>query len=278
VKKTIKNRKFLLCVNGKGEIMNGLHIVKIGGSIITDKTKPLTFKKAVVKRLAREIKKSNEEIILVHGAGSFGHIFADRYKLHEGYKNDEQIEGVVNMLILNTLIDAGINAVSISPSAIVKCRDKKIVEMETKLFKDYLGMGIMPVTFGDVVLDKKLKFCICSGDQLMLHLAKKFKPEKVIFCTDVDGIFTFDPSVDKNARLLENADTNILKSMLKMGKSKSEKIDITGEMFGKINTIMEISKIGVGSIVLNGNKKNRLKGALTGQAVKCTRIGGIKGE
>jgi isopentenyl phosphate kinase len=60
--------------------MSGLHIVKIGGSIITDKTKPLTFKKAVVKRLAREIKESNEEIILVHGAGSFGHIFADRYK------------------------------------------------------------------------------------------------------------------------------------------------------------------------------------------------------
>ncbi len=267
--------------------MNRMRIVKIGGSIITDKTKPLTFKKAVVKRLAREIKESNEKIILVHGAGSFGHILADRYKLHEGYKNDEQIKGVakvqrdvktLNMLILNALIDAGIDAVSISPSAIVKCRDKKIVEMETKIFEDYLNMGIIPVTFGDVVLDKKLKFCICSGDQLMLHLAKKFKPKKVIFCTDVDGIFTFDPSIDKNARLLERVDIKFLKSILKMGKTKSKKRDITGEMFGKIDTIMEISKIGVDSIVLNGNKKNRLKGALTDRAIKCTRIGGIKGE
>ena len=112
----------------------------------------------------------------------------------------------------------------------------------------------------------------------MLHLAKKFKPEKVIFCTDVDGIFTLDPSIDKNARLLEQVNVNLLKSMLKMGKSKSKKIDITGEMFGKINTIMDISKIGVDSIVLNGNKKNRLKGALMDRDIKCTRIGGMKDE
>lgn len=262
-----------------------LHIVKIGGSVITDKTKPFTFKKEIMKRLAEEIKEADKKSILVHGAGSFGHIFADKYKLHEGYKNDNQIKGVakvqrdvknLNLMILNALIDAGINAVSIPPSVIVKCRNKKIVEMDTRIFKNYLDMEIMPVTFGDVVLDEKLKFCICSGDQLMLYLAKAFKPKKAIFCTDVDGIYTLDPSINKNARLLEQVDVNFLRNMLKIGKSKTKKTDVTGEMFGKIDTIIKISKIGVDTIVLNGNIKNRLKGALSGRTIKCTRIGGIK--
>ena len=53
-----------------------MYLIKLGGSIITDKSKKYTYKKEIVDRLSSELKKANKEYILVHGAGSFGHILA----------------------------------------------------------------------------------------------------------------------------------------------------------------------------------------------------------
>jgi isopentenyl phosphate kinase len=61
-----------------------MFILKLGGSIITDKTKECTFKQEIVNKLAKEIKKAKKEIIIVHGAGSYGHILAEKYQLNKG--------------------------------------------------------------------------------------------------------------------------------------------------------------------------------------------------
>ena len=70
-----------------------MFLIKFGGSVITDKTKECCFKPEVVRRLAAEMKHANKEVILVHGAGSFGHILAKRYKLNDGYKEKKQLHG-----------------------------------------------------------------------------------------------------------------------------------------------------------------------------------------
>ena len=57
------------------------------------------------------------------------------------------------------------------------------------------------MTFGDVVLDKNMKFGICSGDQLMEALAKELHPRGMVFCTDVDGVFTADPTIDPEGKI-----------------------------------------------------------------------------
>ena len=59
-----------------------MFIIKIGGSVITDKAKQNSFKKDVIDNLAKQISKSKKEIILVHGAGSYGHILAKKYNLN----------------------------------------------------------------------------------------------------------------------------------------------------------------------------------------------------
>jgi len=111
-----------------------MFILKLGGSVITDKSVENSFKKDIVERLALEIKKANKEVIIIHGAGSYGHILAKKYDLNNGYKNEEQKLGFakthtsvqqLNSLVLKSLQQNNIAAVSIPPHAIMKLDDHK---------------------------------------------------------------------------------------------------------------------------------------------------------
>ena len=220
-----------------------MHILKLGGSVITDKTKECTFKKQVMNNLAKEIKKANKQIILIHGAGSFGHIQAKKYKLNNGYNRKEQLRGFsithemvqrLNSMVLNSLQNNDIPAVSISPHSVVKLDNHKLAEINYTVFEEYIKKQFTPVTFGDVVLDKKLSFSICSGDLLATALSTHFKPERVIFVIDEDGIYTSNPKIDKNAEFIES--TTILQ-LEKLTTASDAHADVTGGMGGKIKTI-----------------------------------------
>jgi isopentenyl phosphate kinase len=255
-----------------------MFIVKFGGSVITDKTKKYTFEKEAATRLVSEILDSSKKTLVVHGAGSFGHILAKKHKLHEGYKSPDQIKAVsevqrdvrhLNLMVLNTFLEYGINAVSLAPSSFLTNKSGKIEKMDTALFKRYFEMGFTPITFGDVVLDDDLQFSICSGDSLMLELARAFKPKAVIFVTDVDGIYSSDPSSSDEARLLEVVNEDSLKH-IKRGESRVD--DVTGSIFGKLDVMFQIAALGLKTIIINGTVEERLKGALKGEDILCTRI------
>jgi isopentenyl phosphate kinase len=59
--------------------LSELVLLKLGGSVITDKTRPFTARLDVIERLAAEIKNALTDrgddlrLIIGHGAGSFGH-------------------------------------------------------------------------------------------------------------------------------------------------------------------------------------------------------------
>ena len=252
-------------------------IIKLGGSVITNKKKLCTFKRDITIRLVREIKKSNKQVIIVHGAGSFGHILAKEFNLKEGFKKKNQINAVakvqrdvknLNLKILNILIENGINAISIPASSTVFFNNKKIEMMNTKIFEVYLKLGFTPVIFGDVVLDSKIGFTICSGDDLMVELSKGLKPKKAIFVTDEDGIYSSNPKINKKAVLLKKIDS---KNYTKIN-FETNVDDVTGGMDGKIKTALEISNLGIECYIINGNIKNRLKNSLIGKKIICTKI------
>jgi len=257
-----------------------MFIIKLGGSVITDKSKKYFFKQDVVDRLSSEIKRTNKKIILVHGAGSFGHILAKEYNLNQGYENDKQLQGFslthamvqkLNSLVINSLHDKGIAAVSIPPHAVLTLDDHKPSKMSYDIFKDYLHKGFTPVTFGDVVLDEKLGFSICSGDLLIQMLAEHFKPEKVVFVLDEDGLYTSNPKIDKNAKFIEKATVEELENLTTTSNTYA---DVTKGMEGKIETIKNIANLGTNIYLLNGNKDNRLYDILVGKDTKHTLIYG----
>lgn len=98
--------------------------IKLGGSVITNKSQYKNFNRCQTARLCKEIAKSNKEIIIVHGAGSFGHIISKKFSLKDGLQNPKQIFAVAKVqydvqelssMITKELIDVGIPSVSIPP-------------------------------------------------------------------------------------------------------------------------------------------------------------------
>lgn len=252
-------------------------LVKFGGSVITDKMKLRYFRRKNVDRLSQEIANAAKNIILVHGAGSFGHIVAHEFELQRGLISAEQLKGLakvmldvreLNYKVMEVLVEKGLKPVSIPPSTSARLDSGELTYLDTDIFDKYLKIGFLPVTFGDACLDSSRTFGICSGDQLMERLAMYFKPKIVIFCTDVDGIYTSDPFMNPNAELLEEIDHSTLEKLPKT----SRYVDVTGSMYGKIERMVRIASRGCECLVINGNVPGRLESALKGERVKGTRI------
>ena len=255
-----------------------MFIVKFGGSVITEKAKDCCFKQEVMDDLAAQVKRAGKEMILVHGAGSFGHILAKQYDLNSGFKKKNQLQGFalthaqvqrLNNLVLASLQNHGLAAVSIPPHAIIMLRNHKVSRFDLRVFEQYLKQGFLPVTFGDVALDTTLGFSICSGDLLVELLAVHFKPEKVIFVMDEDGLYTANPKTSPDASFIE---TTTVKELRTLTISSNKHADVTKGMEGKLASIQRIARSGVDTLLVNGNIHNRLYDTLKGKKTKHTCI------
>lgn len=254
-------------------------ILKLGGSLITDKTRQFRVRSGVLKRLADEIKEGVKgELIIVHGGGSFGHPVANKYRLQDGFNNKEQIEGIVltrkamgelSRNVINAFHEHKLPVVAIQPSANITCKKGRIEDINTEVIKRFLELDTIPVLFGDVVIDKDIGFCILSGDQITTSLAEKFKADRVIFAADVDGIYDRDPKKFGNAKLIPkiaSTDKDILNSL------KTQEGDVTGGIKGKLKEIIALAEKGVPSQIINATVPGRLKKALSGEKVTGTLI------
>jgi isopentenyl phosphate kinase len=252
-------------------------LVKLGGSVITDKTAYRTFREATVRRLAREMLTSDEEKVVVHGAGSFGHIYAKEYALQSGLREDRQIEGVAKVmhdvreldnLVLGAFNDEGLWCAPVPPGSSAIMNDGVLSRMDLWPFERFLKIGITPVTFGDVALDDQKGVSICSGDQLMMRLAEHFRPRKVIFCADVDGLFTADPNCDPEATLIEEVDSDTLSTIPRTERC----VDVTGSIYAKIEYMLQIAKHAGDCEIINGNAEGRLADVIADRPAVSSRI------
>ena len=253
-------------------------LVKLGGSVITDKGRLRTFRRAQCDRLARELRPVKDRLALVHGAGSFGHIEAKKHSLHKGYRRRSQLGPVasvqrdvreLNLKVLESLIDNGVSAVSIPPAATAVFKGGTVKSFDPRAFEWVLGLGLTPVTFGDVVPDESLGFSICSGDLMMEELAKRFRPELVVFCADVDGVFDRDPKLSARAKLIPEIDGRLLRG-LKRGPGKTA--DVTGSIFGKLERMLVMARYCEKCMIVNGNVPGRLHNAVRGRKVVSTVV------
>jgi isopentenyl phosphate kinase len=253
-------------------------LVKLGGSVITDKSKLRTFRRASCLRLARELRAAKDGLAVVHGAGSFGHIEAKRHGLHKGLRTEAQLKHVasvqrdvreLNLKVLEALIDSGIRAVSVPPAASATFRDGAISSFERGPFKSVLDLGLAPVSFGDVVPDERMGFSICSGDLMMEALAEAFEPKLAVFCADVDGVFDSDPKRSKDAELIPVLDRTALRSLR---RTKSSHADVTGSIYGKLERMLAIAEHCEKCMIVNGNVPGRLGMAVQGKQVVSTVV------
>ncbi|MCL2143851.1 MAG: isopentenyl phosphate kinase [Methanomassiliicoccaceae archaeon] len=252
-------------------------LIKLGGSVITDKSAFKRFNKERVSGLCREIKDSGKDVMIVHGAGSFGHVLSKEHGLQNGYKSKEQISAFakvsrdvreLNLMMISELIDAGIPPVSVPTGSCFIMDDRELIMNNDEIIREYVKLGIVPVMFGDVVLDRKKGFGICSGDTIMKYLADVFSPEAVIFVSDVDGLYDRDPKISKDAKLISEVTPDIMRTI----PSETTVADVTGGVHAKIMTMLDMCSDGRDCILVNGTVDGRLRSLLTGKDVVCTRV------
>ena len=259
-------------------------VLKLGGSLLTEKERRFSIREGVLTRVASEIKAGvKEELIIVHGGGAFGHPIAGDYGLQQGLRSKEQIRGVVltrkvmgefTQRIVNALIEEGMDAVSIQPSACVICENRRVKIFNTDIIEGFLDLGLVPVLYGDVVVDINQGFCILSGDQIISYLSEIFNPTKIILAVDVDGIFNKDPKKFRDAELIKEINPGNLEETLSRLESEGE--DVTGGIKGKLLELADLAKRGFDSQIINALEPGRLKKALLGAEVIGTKVTGVR--
>ncbi|MGD8431749.1 MAG: isopentenyl phosphate kinase [Nitrosopumilaceae archaeon] len=246
-------------------------LIKLGGSIITNKEKPLSPKRKTIDSLAKSLKKISEPMIIVHGGGSYGHYWSVRYDMHTQPKK-YSIRGVaivknsmveLNKIILDSFVKNRLSPYCLPPTDFMagnKPITRKVKEIE-KISKS----GLIPVTFGDALWYGQNKTYILSGDKIMTHLAKILKPKLTIFALNEDGLYS-------------DLKTKDLIHELKGEKPKisDNLMDVTGGMTRKVEEASKIAKMGMNVFFVNGNKPQRIVKAVKNRNFEGTLFRGKK--
>jgi isopentenyl phosphate kinase len=257
-------------------------ILKLGGSAITDKTAEATPRTEIINQLSEEIKRADlDNLIVVHGGGSFGHPTAAKYNLKGGYNEDptkkfgfaetHHMMTVLNGLVMDSLIWHEIAAVSVAPSSCFVTENGKIKFFDETVFKAMAKIILTPVLYGDAVFDEKLGFTVLSGDQLVAYLALKYNAQKIVVGVDTDGLFDCDPKTNPNAKPYKTLTLKELKELQpKLGKAVGT--DVTGGMAGKMAELIPAIEAGIHVTVTGATKRLSIYRALTDQSVLGTEI------
>ncbi len=228
-----------------------LLIIKLGGAVVTQKDSPIPKARiSIIKSLSKEIRQLTDQgyqIVLAHGAGSFAHGTVKKYDLHHGMKTPEQKQAFkevqesmlkLNKIILDALSKANAQAISLPPHEFITQNAGKLSQIDTENIEKSLEKGLVPVLFGDMVLDDAWGCSVLSGDTIVCYLGEKLKATQVIFLSDVDGIFDSDPRKNPQAKLIPEVNHSNQEEVLK-SLSPTERADVTGEMSGKILEIRQ---------------------------------------
>lgn len=260
-------------------------ILKIGGSILTNKdSKSSEVDSLSLKRIAREIsdsfKNSSKELIIVHGAGSFGHPPAKKHKIGEkfdkslypqkrvGFCEIQNEVKKLNMYICEALINEDLPVIAIPASSFIEASGKRISSGNLDMFKKYLKKGFIPVIYGDVVLDSELEFCVISGDQIIQYLAGNLNADRVILGTDVDGVYDKNPKTHDDAIFFDKF-TSIKDLDTLEGTTN---VDVTGGMVGKVRELLYLADLGIESKIINAEVEDNIFKVLENKDVKGTVI------
>ncbi|MFA6017186.1 MAG: isopentenyl phosphate kinase [Patescibacteria group bacterium] len=246
-------------------LVKKLILIKLGGSLITDKTKINVARHEVIENLVKQVKEIIENskdlsLIIATGAGGFGHPVAKKYEnnLEEGLPFIKKAVKEINQIVVDSLNSEGIKSVSIEPSKIAEYENGKIVSLLDCSIVKLLENNIVPVFHADLVNDKKLGISILSMDRFMVDMAIDLKNsghavEKVIFCGTTDGV------LDNNGKTIDKINReNYLK--IKSYFYDNKEVDTSGGMKSKVEECLKLIDEKIPCVIINGQKINELTG------------------
>lgn len=265
--------------------MKTLVLIKLGGSLITDKSKPYTVRKDVITKLVQEIKETLQKrpelhLIIGNGAGSFGHQSAKKYDTKNGFTDETGKFGCcvvqndvakLNRIIVDEFIKQKLPAIGFQPSAVLIAKNKKPHYENFFVLKHFVDKGIIPVVYGDIILDQITGSTIFSTDKIIDLIAIEFKQTYKYEIESILSVGNYDGVVDNKKQVIPLITSRNF-SRMKKYFFENGVVDVTGGMEAKVRELLAIAKNGCKSIIMNGATQNNLLNALLGEKVKGTVI------
>ncbi len=250
-------------------------VVKLGGSLLTRKREVEKARPKVLARLAEELAAASDRpLVLLHGAGSFGHPGARRFGLAgppaPGASSTERTRGAaivssevrrLHLLVLRELLRAGVPAWSVPPSTHALNRAGRSASLDLAPIERALEQRTVPVSFGDVVPDEAWGFSVLSADTIAVELARQLPVGRVVFASDVPGIFT---GPNRSARSIAGELTDELLAGLRPREGAA---DVTGGIRAKAEAMRAIALAGADAVLISGLSDGALLRAVRGEAV-----------
>lgn len=245
--------------------------LKLGGSLITDKSSPYTPRPEVIRRLAEEVRaaltaRSDLELVIGHGSGSFGHAAATPHGTRQGVRTPREWRGYaevaaaaarLNRIVTDLFLEAGVPVLSLQPSASARCRDGELVHLETAPIRNALAHGLVPLIYGDVALDEIRGGTIVSTEDLFTYLTPLLAPQRILLVTRVAGVLDDRGEV---IPVISPADLPALRPVLRGARG----VDVTGGMADKVERMAALVERHPGLVahIFSGETPGTLAAAL----------------
>ena len=224
--------------------------LKLGGSLITDKTKVEHARRSVIQRLAREIKAAREtrpdlQIVLGHGSGSFGHVAAKKHGTRDGVRDQAGWQGYaavaaaaarLNQIVVDVFVAEGVPVVSLPPSASARCDDGRLSYLDTFVLRETLEHGLVPLVQGDVALDAVRGATIVSTEDVFIYLVREFQPTHILLAGEVAGVYEHADMTGAIIPVITS--DNVAHYTSALGGSHGT--DVTGGMIGKVQQMLDV--------------------------------------
>ena len=241
-------------------------VVKLGGSVVTDKSTPFTYRRETVNGLMREVARSEFDVVIVHGGGSFGHPVARRYGLStkvtnrgaKGVSRTREAMFRLNALVCSSMTAAGLNPYPFAPFNLLTWTKR----LARRWISALLEAGLIPLTFGDVVPEGG-GFKILSGDTIVFELCRLINPKRCIFALDAEGVY------DEHRIVIPTLTIESI-GRLKTGRPN----DTTGGIGLKLREAARIAALGIPVSFVSGDRPIEFSKSLRGLRFHGTIIQG----
>ncbi len=253
-----------------------LIFLKLGGSLITDKSRPHTVDFQILARLANEIHNAMKEnpdlyLVLGHGSGSFGHVPAKKFGTRQGVRTETGWQGFVevwreaaalNHHVTKALSESGLLAISMPPSGSIIAYDGEISSWDLTPLTSALQAGLLPVIYGDVVFDKNRGGTILSTEDLFTYLVNQLTPSHILLAGREPGVWSDYP---ESKILLTDISAHNMEKINPFLEGSSN-TDVTGGMASKVQQSLELVQKypGLEISIFSGETPGAVQRALLG--------------
>ncbi|MFP8954378.1 isopentenyl phosphate kinase [Natrialbaceae archaeon A-arb3/5] len=219
-------------------------VLKLGGSVITDKDRPETLDGPALAAAADAIASALEderldELVIVHGGGSFGHHNASEHGVTttEGTHDPAAVHAIhgamttLNEFVLSRLVERDVSAVPVHPFSTASRDEDGQLTLPTEQLETMVADGFVPVLHGDLVAHAGEGATVVSGDELVAELARDLDADRIGLCSTVPGVLDDDEMVIDEISAYEDV-ADVL--------GDSESTDVTGGMAAKVQALLDL--------------------------------------